>query len=136
VVLGVLLGLIIGWGIWPVQWTDATPEVLRADLQVDNLRMIIDSYNRTGDTDTAMARWDNLGEAANSAYLSLQTDPGYLNPADIQAFGALVQSVRGVPPGQSAPSGGTSTGMGSLVLYASIVVLAWLPWVLLFVAIA
>jgi hypothetical protein len=122
VVLGLLLGLIIGWGIWPVQWTDATPEVLRADLQVDYLRMIIDSYNRTGDTDTAMARWDNLGEAANSAYLGLQTDPGSLNPADIQAFGALVQSVRGVPPGQSVPAGGTSSGMGSLVLYASIVV--------------
>jgi hypothetical protein len=122
VVLGLLLGLIIGWGIWPVQWTDATPQVLRADLQVDYLRMIIDSYNRTGDTDTAMARWDNLGEAANSAYLGLQTDPGSLNPADIQAFGALVQSVRGVPPGQSVPAGGTSSGMGSLVLYASIVV--------------
>jgi hypothetical protein len=122
VVLGLLLGLIIGWGIWPVQWTDAAPEVLRADLQVDYLRMIIDSYNRTGDTNTAMARWDNLGEAANSAYLGLQTDPGYLNPADIQAFGALVQSVRGVPPGQSVPVGGTSSGMGSLVLYASIIV--------------
>ena len=122
VALGLLLGLIIGWGIWPVQWTDATPEVLRADLQVDFLRMIIDSYNRTGDTDTAMARWDNLGEAANSAYLSLQTDPGYLNPADIQAFGALVQSVRGVLQVSLRLGVETSSGMGSLVLYASIVV--------------
>ncbi|MGZ9166313.1 MAG: hypothetical protein ACXW4U_14165, partial [Anaerolineales bacterium] len=87
VVLGLILGLLMGWGIWPVQWTDGTPEVLREDLQKDYLRMIIDSYNRTGDTNTAMARWDNLGEAANSTYTSLQNDPGYLNPADIQTFG-------------------------------------------------
>src|SRR5215207_6613584 len=104
VVLGVILGLIIAWGLWPVQWTDGTPEVLRADLQRDYLRMTIDSYNRTGDTNTAMARWDNLGEAAGPTYSGLQTDPGYLNPADIQAFGGLVQSVRGVSPG----NGGTT----------------------------
>jgi len=122
VVLGLILGLILGWGIWPVQWTDGTPEVLRADLQKDYLRMTIDSYNRTGDTNTAMARWDNLGAAADSTYTSLQSDPGYLNPADIQAFGGLVQSVRGVFPGQTAAGGGATSGMGSAVLYASIVV--------------
>lgn len=122
VVLGLILGLILGWGIWPVQWTDGTPEVLREDLQKDYLRMTIDSYNRTGDTNTAMARWDNLGGAANSTYTSLLNDAGYLNPADIQAFGTLVQSVRGAPPGQAVPAGQPTSGMGSAVLYASIIV--------------
>src|SRR5688500_10858578 len=120
VVLGLILGLILGWGIWPVQWTDATPEVLREDLQKDYLRMIIDSYNRTGDTNTAMARWDSLGEDANSTFTSLQNDPGYLNPADIQAFSALVQSVSGAPPGQAAAGVGETGGLGLVVLYASI----------------
>lgn len=125
VVLGLVLGLIIGWGLWPVQWTDGTPEVLREDLQRDYLRMTIDSYNRTGDTNTAMARWDNLGEAAGPTYSGLQTDPGYLNPADIQAFGGLVQSVRGVAPGgggTTPPAGGGTSGLGSAVLYGSILV--------------
>ena len=125
VILGLILGLIIGWGIWPVQWTDATPQVLRADLQRDYLRMVIDSYNRTGDANTAMARWDNLGKAADSTYAGLMNDPGYMNPADIQAFGALVQSVKGAPPGQvAAPSGGASSGsgLGSAVLIVSIIV--------------
>ena len=121
VVLGLILGLIVAWGIWPVQWTDGTPEVLREDLQRDYLRMTIDSYNRTGDANTAMARWDTLGEVAGPTYLSLQSDPGYLNPADIQAFGALVQSVKGVPI-PPAPAGGGTSGMGSIVLYASIAV--------------
>jgi hypothetical protein len=122
----VILGLIIGWGIWPVQWTDGTPEVLREDLQRDYLRMTIDSYNRTGDANTAMARWDSLEEEAGPTFTSLQTDPGYLNPADIQSFGNLVQSVKGAPPGQApapgSPADGVSSGMRTAVLYASIVV--------------
>ena len=121
VVLGLILGLIVAWGIWPVQWTDGTPEVLREDLQRDYLRMTIDSYNRTGDANTAMARWDTLGEVAGPTYLSLQSDPGYMNPADIQAFGALVQSAKGVPIQPASGAEGTS-GMGSAVLYASIAV--------------
>ena len=76
VVAGLLIGLIFGWLVWPVQWTDGTPEVLRADLQRDYLRMTIDSYNRTGDVNTAMARWDNLGEAAGSTLIALKSDPG------------------------------------------------------------
>ena len=121
VMIGLIVGLLFGWVVWPVQWTDGTPEVLRADLQVDYLRMTIDSYNRTGDVDTAMARWDNLGEAAGSTYISLQSDPGYLDPAKIQEFGALVQSVKG--PIQGTPGGEESSGLSSLVLYGSIAVI-------------
>jgi len=121
VVLGLLLGLLIGWGIWPLKLTETTPEVMRADLQKDYLRMTIDSYNRTGDVDTAMARWDNLGKVAGTTYVSLQNDPGYLNSTEIQDFGVLVQSVKGVPI-QATPPGEQSTGISSIVLYASIAV--------------
>jgi len=121
VVLGLLLGLLIGWGIWPLKLTETTPEVMRADLQKDYLRMTIDSYNRTGDVDTAMARWDNLGKVAGTTYVSLQNDPGYLNSTEIQDFGVLVQSVKGVPI-QATPPDDQSTGISSIVLYASIAV--------------
>lgn len=122
VVLGLGLGLIMGWGIWPVQWTNADPSFLRADLQQDYLRMTIDSYNRTGDVDTAMARWDELGAAAGSTFIALQSDPGYLDPAKIQEFGVLVQSLKG--PIQATPPGDASapSGLGNIVLYASIAV--------------
>ena len=62
VLVGLIVGLTMGWVIWPVQWTDGTPEVLREDLQKDYLRMTIDSYNRTGDPNKAMERWNNLGK--------------------------------------------------------------------------
>ena len=34
-IAGLIIGMIFGWVIWPVQWTNATPEVLRVDLQED-----------------------------------------------------------------------------------------------------
>jgi len=122
VVLGLLVGLLIGWVIWPVQWTDATPEVLRADLQQDYLRMTIDSYNRTGDQNTAMARWDNLGKAAVATYQGLAANPGPTNPTEIQNFGALVQSVKGIQLQPGAAPAETPSTLSSLVIYASVIV--------------
>jgi len=121
VILGLLLGLIIGWGLWPVQYTNATPEVLREDLQKDYLRMTIDSYNRTGDPNVAMQRWNGLGEKAGAVYGMIQADPGYLNPVDVQNFGNLVQSVTGTPivTTATAPESSTAT---KFVLYASVIV--------------
>lgn len=124
-VVGLVLGLIFGWLVWPVEYTDGTPEILRADLQKDYLRMTIDSYNRTGDVDTAMARWDNLGAAAGSTFISLQSDPGYLDPAKIQEFGQLVQTVKGSPIQPAAPETESSvSGLGRIVFYAAIAVVA------------
>lgn len=123
VVLGLLLGIIFAWGIWPAKAVDTTPEVMRQDLQKDYLRMTIDSYNRTGDPNTAMQRWNNLGEARGTVFSLVQNDPGYLNPADIQNFGLLIQSVTGVAPVGAAPADAASSSlMSQLVLYASIAI--------------
>jgi hypothetical protein len=122
VVLGLLLGLIIGWGLWPVQWTNASPAVLREDLQKDYLRMTIDSYNRTGDPNVAMQRWNNLGDSADYVYGLLVADPGYLNPTDLQNFGLLVQSIKGAPISPTTP-GSASSPLGNAIVYASIAII-------------
>lgn len=124
VILGVLLGLIIGWGLWPVQWFDASPEVLRSDLQQDYLRMTIDSYNRTGNPDLAIQRWNELGDARDQVYSQVLANPGYLSQADVQSFGQLVQSVTGNPiiptdPNAEQPAETTS----QLLVYGSIAVI-------------
>jgi hypothetical protein len=120
VVLGLLLGLILGWGIWPVQWTNATPQVLRSDLQDDYMRMTIDSYNRTGDINTAVQRWDNLGTAAGPTFARVQVDPGYLDPALVLNFSAAIQTIKG--PIQASPEETTTSPMSGVVLYGSIAV--------------
>ncbi len=121
VILGLLLGIIFAWGIWPAKAVDTTPEVMRQDLQKDYLRMTIDSYNRNGDPNLAMQRWNNLGKANGYVYGLLQADPGYLNPTDIQNFGLLVQSVTGTPIATSPAE--ASTPLGNAVVYASIAII-------------
>lgn len=120
VVLGLIMGLILGWGIWPVQWTDGTPEVLRADLQEDYLRMAIESFDRTGDVNTASSRWDNLGEAADPTFIRVQAQPGTLNPVDVQEYGTMIQSLKG--PISGGPGGEAPSAASNTVLYASILV--------------
>ena len=121
VVLGFILGIVFAWGIWPVNVKDTNPYVLREDLQKDYLRMTIDSYNRNGDPALAMKRWNELKDKAGYIYGLLQTDPGYLNPVDLQNFGNLVQSVTGTPIVTTAPNAGGGP-LSNFVLYAAVAV--------------
>lgn len=42
-IVGVIIGLpVLGWGLFPVQWTNAAPNDLRQDLKQDWMRMSID----------------------------------------------------------------------------------------------
>ena len=43
-VLGVILGLIFAWGIWPVEWKDAPVELLRPDLRLEYMSMPVHSF--------------------------------------------------------------------------------------------
>jgi hypothetical protein len=124
VILGLILGLIIGWGIWPVEWTDLNAKVLRSDLQEDYLRMTIESYDRTGDQQTALRRWNELEDAALPTLQRLQPS---LDPALVQRFASAVQ-VPGVIPGgaiQGTPTTPTDagSGMSTWVILISLIVL-------------
>lgn len=121
VALGLAMGLIVAWGIWPVQWTDGTPEVLRADLQEDYLRMAAETYARNNDPNEALRRWDDLGSAASATYVRLQANPGKMDPAVLQNYGGLIQSVRG--PIIPAPQAGGDSSTTTLIVVASVLVL-------------
>jgi hypothetical protein len=63
IVLGLLVGLLIAWVIWPVQYYNATPGNLRSDFQKNYLLWVADQYNMDGDQEQARARlglefWD------------------------------------------------------------------------------
>jgi len=122
VVLGLILGFIVAWGMWPIEVTDTTPEVLRADLQEDYLRMAAEAYSKTNDPDAAVRRWDSLGSAAGDTYIRLQTNPGNLDPAVLQNYGGLIQSVKGAIAPAPVDTTGDDGGMGNIVLYVSIAV--------------
>lgn len=68
IVLGLLVGLLVAWVIWPVEYYNATPSNLRSDFQENYLLWVADQYNADGDQEQARARlgveyWDK-GELA------------------------------------------------------------------------
>jgi hypothetical protein len=126
VVAGLILGLIIGWWIWPVQWTDATPEAMQAELQVDYMRMVIDSYRVNGNQIQAIQRYQRLGPNASQVFLIVKQEPGDLDTAAIQSFEELIVASVG-PIGEGTPppeEGGTSSFRTLLISVAGILILA------------
>lgn len=122
VVLGGILGFIVAWGLWPVEVVDTTPEVMRADLQEDWLRMAAETYARTNNPDDALRRWNDLGDEAGAAYVRLQANPGSMDPAVLQNYGGLIQTVQG-PIVPAPDGGGAPASTTNLLIYASIIVL-------------
>ena len=47
--LGITLGLVYGWVINPVQYTDVTPDALRIDYRTDYVLMVAEAYRAEQD---------------------------------------------------------------------------------------
>jgi len=100
-VVGAIFGLVVlGWGLWPVQWTNATPEHLSAEWQAEFLRASIESFSLDKDIAKAQARFSGLGAAAEKTIAAVAQDLQGLNPAFISDF----QNAVGVTaPAQVSP---------------------------------
>src|SRR5690349_6396929 len=83
--LGLVIGLLWAYVISSVEFVNATPSYLRENLQVDYMRMAIDSYRLNQSPDLAVQRWNNLGADAQTAYAAVQTNPQTTDPAVIRA---------------------------------------------------
>jgi len=108
------VGLVWGYWVDPVDFVDATPSYLRADLQEDYLRMTIDSYRLNPDPDAAVARWKALGVGAQQAFTEVQNDPQKADPAIIKNYGELIKNVLSSEPAQAESSGMTTVQMVTL----------------------
>jgi hypothetical protein len=60
-VIGIAIGLVYGWVINPVQYTDVTPDILRADYRADFVLMVAEAYQTEQDTNLAARRLAILG---------------------------------------------------------------------------
>ncbi len=54
--IGLALGLVYGWRINPVQYTDITPDVLRIDYRTDYVLMVAEAYHAEEDPALAAQR--------------------------------------------------------------------------------
>jgi hypothetical protein len=123
-IVGILVGLMVGWVLAPVEFVDATPAYLRADLQEDYLRMTIDSFRLNSDPNLAVQRWVNLGAGSQQAFTNIQNNPGSQDPNVIKAYGDLVTNVLSAGGGQpTTETPGGSSVMRTALLGIGIVLL-------------
>jgi len=124
-ILGLFIGLVIlGWGVWPVQWTNADPSSLRPDLQDDYLRMTIDSFVSNPVNDLAIQRYEALGAAGPAVLERIKV--AYPDQNAILSFSKVVE----ITPvtATATPVSGTTTpakrsGFSSFLIIAGSLVL-------------
>lgn len=121
---GILIGLIIGWGIWPVNWTNTYPRDLIAEERNEYLAMVAESYATNRDLALAQRRlsgWSTEKQAellADVQAIALDTDAK--RAADVQllsnALGLGVQPVGPAAPTPAPASGATQLPSGLALL--------------------
>ncbi len=107
-VVGLLIGwLVIGWGLWPVTWTNATVQDLRPDLRQDYVRMVAESYQQTGNLELAKQR---LAGWSQDDLTQLLTDTQGVLVARDPAAAASVQRLSVALGANEAAQGGAVQG--------------------------
>jgi hypothetical protein len=91
-VAGLAIGLMIGWWLWPIEYTDAVPEILSQKYQEEYLRMAIDSYRVNPNADLAIQRWQALGPIAGPLFAAISQNPGQQDVGAILGFKAALES--------------------------------------------
>jgi len=109
-VVGLILGwMVLGWLLFPVQWTNASPVQLHPGYQEMWLRMAIASYGATGDAATAKVEYEALGNAGADLLALVKAKPGGIDPNLITQFGAAVSAVPQIQPTTKPGTTPTST---------------------------
>ena len=63
IALGVVLGLLYGWVVNPVEYVDTTPDSLRMDFKTDYVLMVAEAYQMEDSLGLAARRLALLGDA-------------------------------------------------------------------------
>jgi hypothetical protein len=122
VLAGLMVGLIVGWWLWPVEVVNTDPSYMRAELREDYLRMTIDSYKVNANPNLAMARWKALGQYGPELLNQVTTNPNGLDVGTLAAFTQLTQQVQSNAAGETpvAPDAADTTkspmSTGALIL--------------------
>ncbi|MBC7250680.1 MAG: hypothetical protein H5T62_10400 [Anaerolineae bacterium] len=124
-VVGLFLGwMVLGWIVWPVEWTDAAPADLHPDYKAFYVQMVADSYALDQNRELAQLRlgeWDEAELKESIAKAKAQANAQQAQRLDDLAVALLGAAVTPVPEATPTPSAGlnlSSIGLvcGGLVL--------------------
>ncbi|MFN2221656.1 MAG: hypothetical protein PVH65_10825 [Chloroflexota bacterium] len=91
VALGVTAGFLVGWVIWPIEFTEADPTVLEESYQRDYTVMIAAAYDLDGDLVAARRRLASLGKDDADGWLLTVTVDHILGQEDDGEIRQLVR---------------------------------------------
>lgn len=94
-VVGILLGMPLFWGIWPVEWEDASPGHLYSDYQSYYFEAVAEDYAQDRNLDAARTR---LGLNLEGRF----ANPWVADPETLEEFLNAVVSSDDVAPGSPA----------------------------------
>ena len=119
-ILGLFIGLVVlGWGIWPLQWKDADPSYLNIDYAQEYLRMTIDSYQVNSDEQLAFKRYQSLKDMGPMAMEALLDSPGGMDVGLIENFKGIMEASTALFPGETDEDpGGLSTAWKVVIILA------------------
>jgi hypothetical protein len=92
---GAALGLLISWWLWPVEYTDVSPDTLRPAHRLEYIVLIAQAYKHDGDLRQAQIRLAALGDLAAmglevATVAEQQAAQGEsVSPADVERIRAL-----------------------------------------------
>ena len=103
--VGIILGLIVTWVLWPVEFKNADVADLRSSYKDDYLRMISSAYQADGDLETAKARLNKIGladpvQAIDDLIARDKKSSAYA--ASLDALGYLARAISAPPPSAAA----------------------------------
>ena len=74
VIIGFTLGLVYGWVIAPIEYTDITPNILREDYRADYVLMVAEAHQSEQDSETSARRLAILGSESPVQIVSSTLD--------------------------------------------------------------
>ena len=130
-ILGLLLGLAVGWGLWPVQWTNATPSHLRSDFQSDYILWVAEQYTNTDDLEWVRTKlgvefWEEgqLDETLEKLAVDYGGQEAVRLRALAQALGVpSAATPAATPAGPEGEETSARSGLGSVAMVCGVALL-------------
>ena len=100
-ILGIALGLVYGWVIDPIEYTDVPPNILREDYRADYVLMVAEAYQNEIDSETVARRLAVFGGESPALITSVTLEYAKKNnftENEIQALQDLLTAMQTYQP--------------------------------------
>ncbi|MCE9644857.1 MAG: hypothetical protein K8S20_02570 [Chloroflexi bacterium] len=105
--VGIALGVIYGWMIDPIEYTDVTPNILREDYRADYVLMVAEAHQKEQDPELAARRLAILGSDSPAQIVTVTLNFAANNgftPNEMSALQGLLTAMQTYQPqGGSVP---------------------------------